>query len=453
MPHRPHKRRWLLFVLIALLAVAGWWWWQRPRQMRLVAQFPGESLSHTPFPNVHGFLTEVFPDGKDILTFRDWHGKALWQVNLPEVHFPGKDDEQRTERAIYWSPGAQAVSANGHYFAIASPQKLLLQLQVWHDGMLDSDYMLPVDDTLYSYTQDSYNHFCPVQLHVDNHGRMLCIVPHMTRYNLYAISGGKMLAKGEYRANITLNDQHSSRLMRFSIGGFFADGNTMVLSNRGGFDYLALSIGNEIHAECKYHCPDPVNTLAVDGAVLTTTGKVYGPRGLIAVPSNNENESYDLFGHSTFAIFLKKGYQLFSAANDAHWGLPFRKGFQIYDISTEQMILCGWQPGIPKMKATFLMLGENIPLVGARCRELRVTEQYAHYFAVLSRSGRVCAFLPVVNSTNTVYGWTPGYTTQNGQSYDICFFNDVLSPDGHTLVYEATHQDADQYKDLLLFRW
>ncbi len=192
-------RIWLILGGLLLLA-GGWWWATRPKSLQLVGTFGacGDDCFPPSETSGGGFLLR---DINGDFCLHDWHtGQVRWRVTpAPDVW--------HIDRWYVWTSGGPglfdghstyALSRNGRFFATATHTNGRMRVQIWADGTLSTDLLLP--DAAFPQAKD-----CVYPLCIADSGRLYvdqeCAVEYagQPQFTVHAglIESGKLVAIGD----------------------------------------------------------------------------------------------------------------------------------------------------------------------------------------------------------------------------------------------------------------
>ena len=279
---RPGKSRYLpprgvlmtLATVALLLLLAGCWWhWHIPTY-RLCGRYP--AVDYTLLGCTSGFWMHESPR---TFVLRDWNGKERWRANLAQTKISGQRATPRVLTNFGYrtqSPLSYAASSDGRVFAAAMPAGTQTRVQIWRDGALTGDLLLPAP----------VNPVPQRWVHALDNGRVF-VWDNAPEWPVTVIDNGRIVARGHFPA----------------WGLISSDGRTVVSPFGNGFTYADLTVRDGVvRVTPRYHGADPLavlrmpdltldNSSFINGYVLSSDGAVYNHAGRVSPATTWQHET------------------------------------------------------------------------------------------------------------------------------------------------------------------
>ncbi|MHB9132657.1 MAG: hypothetical protein ACYDBB_16430 [Armatimonadota bacterium] len=295
-PKRRTRRIWMIAVLIILVLLA-WGWLRLPRRLQLVGRYTAlnEDVSSSRCVLATSDAGFLLRDEDGAFCLRDWRkGKVRWR-QMPASADWGTSlpDWSSASRRSFNEQSTYALSRNGRFFATAVHQQKRLYVQIWCDGTLTGNTLLPADFCTGASETD-------YPLIISDRGRLFIMAYASQRgrsfsspnahHDILVLENGRILARGSFPFDLSNLDADQAIALSFvnnSVNGY------TVAIRQGQLSFTH-----------RFHTAHYVQLLD-DGTLIDGTGRVYSATG----KGTTANE-WDLYGstnstHRAWVMQLK----------------------------------------------------------------------------------------------------------------------------------------------------
>ena len=407
-------RGWLTALAALLLLgmlVTGWWRCRIPT-FQLSGRYP--AYDATLLASTNGFWVREAPQQ---FVFRDWQGHERWRIDVAVSRIPEHDGDPRVLKTVRAHPQSDiyfSASPNGRVFAASTADGPRTRIQIWQDGTLTADLILPVSG-------DSASERFITAL---DSGRVFTW-ENAANWRLFAIEKGRIIAGGHVAANSMVTP----------------DGAALVTLDGSGFLYATLAVHDRVlQITPRYHTPEFLllnwhaertreDAFFTNGLVMTPNGAVYGSTGRLIAPNRWRRHAIAP-GFQYMVQYVGEESRVYAPLTGEAWTFivdDFNKGGSASADGRFALTRC--QTRIPP---TWLRTLQKLPAPGTTLQRTSLD-----YLALYERPGRLRAVLrlDLVNRLPELLRF---------DNYEWC-----PSPDGHTLAMTL----SEGASECLVFRW